>query len=115
MDSEQPPSAGQLYSEDEVANSGYPGALMVLGAPLALMGLVIGVGAVFHGDLLSAGFVTVLVTAPGAGLVIKALRARRAQVRPWWICWMCGYDRRGLGEDAPCPECGKQQREPIQQ
>jgi hypothetical protein len=31
-------------------------------------------------------------------------RCRRAP----WMCWQCGYDRRGLSlADAACPECGR--------
>jgi hypothetical protein len=34
------------------------------------------------------------------GRVRKRARARRG------LCASCGYDRRGLGADAACPECG---------
>ena len=31
---------------------------------------------------------------------------RRLANAPEHICRRCGYDRRGLAENAPCPECG---------
>jgi hypothetical protein len=32
---------------------------------------------------------------------------RRWQLRKAGRCEKCGYDRSGLANDAPCPECGK--------
>lgn len=32
--------------------------------------------------------------------------AQRRWGRPAWVCAGCGYDRRGIGDGAPCPECG---------
>jgi hypothetical protein len=41
-----------------------------------------------------------LVGAAPWGIVIRRQRAKLG------LCRSCGYDRRGLAEDAPCPECG---------
>jgi uncharacterized protein (TIGR03382 family) len=38
-------------------------------------------------------------------LVVIAWR-RRLGPRPAYVCRNCGYDRRGVAADAPCPECG---------
>lgn len=37
-------------------------------------------------------------------IVFSAVRTRRRRKRGG--CLSCGYDRRGLPQDAPCPECG---------
>jgi len=103
---EDGPSKNRLYSDDEVTNPGYPGALLVLGLPLALMGLAIGVVAHLKREDGHAAIGLLLLLVPGVSLITKALRARRAQRREAWACRGCGYDRRGLAESAVCPECG---------
>jgi hypothetical protein len=52
-----------------------------------------------------------LVTGVPALLLLSA--ARRLRRRPGH-CHGCGYDRRGLPWDAPCPECGAPQTRPAQ-
>ena len=48
-----------------------------------------------------------LVSLLGGGwLVWSGRRARRRAMTG--VCLKCGYDLRGLGAGAPCPECGKQ-------
>lgn len=53
-----------------------------------------------------------LFTLEGVWLVLLSavlgwwvVRERRA-MKPVWACQACGYDRRGIGADRECPECG---------
>lgn len=41
-------------------------------------------------------------------LILRDMWKRKIWLRPAeeFECASCGYDRRGLGDDAPCPECG---------
>ena len=96
----------QLYSEEEVKNPGYPGALLILGIPLLVLGALGVWRAVVTSIPSSAVFAAAIFIVPGTLLAIKSVRARRAQRRESWICRRCGYDRRGLASDAACPECG---------
>jgi uncharacterized membrane protein HdeD (DUF308 family) len=99
-------SKNQLFSEDEVKNPGYPGALLILGVPLVLIGSVIVTRAVLNGDLVSGALGFLLALVPGAAVIVKSARARHVQARPPWACPRCGYDRRGLDDSTACPECG---------
>lgn len=64
--------------------------------------------------LLTAGFaLDTLAFTPAWYLALHLLRAPVAAVirhfrRPPWECRGCRYDLRGLPEDAPCPECGRE-------
>jgi hypothetical protein len=42
----------------------------------------------------------------GSSFLAGLLWWRRWRFRQPWQCRGCGYDRRGLGPEAPCPECG---------
>jgi hypothetical protein len=99
-------SRNELYSTDEVSNRGYPGALLILGVPLVLIGVVGVANAIMRLDVVAIAVRAVFVLLPGTTLVLKSVRARRAQRREAYLCRECEYDRRGLPLDAPCPECG---------
>jgi hypothetical protein len=99
-------SRNELYSTDEVGNPGYPGALLILGIPLVLIGVVTVANAITHLDGVAIAVRTVFFLLPGTFLVLKSVRARRVQRREAYLCRECGYDRRGLAADAMCPECG---------
>lgn len=99
-------SKNQLYSEDEVTNPGYPGALVILAVPLLLIGLTGLSATIAGGDLIGTALLSALFLLPGAVLVIKSARARRVQRREPWACPTCDYDRRNLAPGAKCPECG---------
>jgi len=53
--------------------------------------------------------VTVLAVAAALCWRLDGRAARRHRNG---CCVQCGYDRRGLGPDVPCPECGKPPRSP---
>jgi hypothetical protein len=103
---EDDPCKRLLYSEDEVRNPGYPGALMFLGVSLALLGVLTCVRSVLRGDVAGALISPLLPLIPGVYLIVKSVRAQRAQRREAWMCERCDYDRRGVAKDAACPECG---------
>ncbi|HYF14305.1 MAG TPA: hypothetical protein VD971_04445 [Phycisphaerales bacterium] len=41
-----------------------------------------------------------------AAILLSIRYWQRSRTYPRWCCQSCGYDRCGLGTDAPCPECG---------
>jgi hypothetical protein len=98
-------SKNQLYSEDEVTNPGYPGALLIVGVPSWSSESSASMG-IRQGELVGTALVGVFFLLPGASVVIKSMRARRARRREPRTCPACGYDRRGLTADGNCPECG---------
>jgi hypothetical protein len=69
----------QLYSETEVKNPGYPGALLILSAPLLIFGGVGIVRAALQGDWIGVALWAMVWAWPGVALVVKSVRARRAQ------------------------------------
>ena len=110
----------------EVMNPGYPGAFLVLGIPVIILGLVSVLALVIHGPRSDPAFgggigarigatlgsliwpgITLLL---GISLVLAGVRARRAQKRAACVrdnvCFSCGYEKEGLANDAVCPECG---------
>ncbi len=96
----------QLYTDKGVANPGYPGALLMLGVPLTLIGSLMFVVAILHGEAIGGAICACVAVIPGVMLILKSRRARRAQRRKAWECPRCGYDRRGLAAGGACPECG---------
>jgi hypothetical protein len=48
----------------------------------------------------------VIVLAGAATLVLWRPESERGRRKRLGLCRSCGYDRRGLAPDAPCPECG---------
>lgn len=58
---------------------------------------------------LSLPVVLIPILALGAGIGVAV--GRRTSRNPWQC--RCGYDRRGLKDDAPCPECGRAPTRPT--
>lgn len=54
-------------------------------------------GVLANTGVFGTGWLVVLLA---AGAMVRARRRRRGR------CLACGYDRRGIGADAACPECG---------
>jgi hypothetical protein len=90
-------------------NTGYPGALKMLGLALVAFGAfsLIGGGWLWALVEISAG-VTLLRMGFRAGRDQRAYfdDVERHDLLARGICPMCRYDRRGLEPGARCPECG---------
>lgn len=51
---------------------------------------------------------TLACASPACLMVLLILAARRTLGKPPdWMCAYCGYDRRGVPDLSPCPECGR--------
>jgi hypothetical protein len=53
------------------------------------------------------GFFLVVYGVGQVGLWILHFRAIYRPVKPRGACQSCGYDRRGVPTNSPCPECGR--------
>jgi hypothetical protein len=100
-----------FLSETEVKNSGYPGALLMLGFLLEGAGIAICTSTIVRNGVTSSIIFILLFIVPGAILITKSVRARRAvrltQSRDAGECPHCGYSRQGLVDTDKCPECGR--------
>jgi hypothetical protein len=100
----------------EVTNTGYPGALKMLGGALVAVGVLSLINGAWRGG--GGWFGVLLEVSAGAALLRAGFRAGREQ-RAYFddverrdllarnICPKCRYDRTGLEPDARCPECGE--------
>lgn len=93
----------------EVVNTGYPGALAILGAAVLLFGTL---------SAITGGWFGALVAIPGGIVLLRASFRSRREQRLYFddaerrdllarnICPNCHYDRTGLAQHVVCPECG---------
>ena len=90
-----------------IAVAGLLGALVVIGAPILVIGL-------FEGQWNSptVPIILALGSVLGPALIISVIVAALKAPTPPGRCASCGYDISATPHAAPCPECGSAQSSP---